>query len=125
MIFLQSISQVKHSNRISGLSTLTPIDKAFEPISWVNIIKALNGQLTVDWQPPYNRPSAYGQINESVYPQTGWVNFPDHRKFNMWYYPEEGAIYWDAPKGGTANIWWGVVGTGLCCCFFLDILLVT
>jgi hypothetical protein len=76
----------------------------------VDIYKDANGKLTIDWKGGYaGRPNAYGQINEAVYPQRGYVSFPDDRTYQLYYYPDEGAIYWDGPKGHTWNIWRGVV----------------
>lgn len=93
----------------------TPIDKAFKNIAWVDIYKDANGKLTIDWKGGYaHRPNAYGQINEAVYPQRGYVSFPDDRTYQLYYYPDEGAIYWDGPKGHTFNIWRGVVAAFEC-----------
>ena len=53
---------------------------------------------------------ASGEIDESLTAtHTGWVTFPDenNKKYNFWYYPTEGKIYWSADKGKTKDIWTG------------------
>ena len=55
-----------------------------------------------------NRPTATGVIDETSHVvHTGHVVFPDDRKYNFWYYPQEATIYWDNDKGKTNNIWKG------------------
>ena len=57
------------------------------------------------------RPTATGQIDGTNGPiQTGYVIFPDDRRYNFWYYMEEAVIYWDHDKGKTTNIWRGLRG---------------
>ena len=52
--------------------------------------------------------TATGQIDGTNGPvQTGYVIFPDDRRYNFWYYMEEAVIYWDNDKGKTKNIWRG------------------
>jgi len=42
---------------------------------------------------------ANGVIDETKLIDTGFVDFPEDRKYNFWYHPDEGTIYWDADKG--------------------------
>ena len=58
------------------------------------------------------RADASGQINQDVYPQTGTVNFPDDRSYELYYYPDEAIIYWDGDKGSTSSSWVGVKQLG-------------
>ena len=53
---------------------------------------------------------AVGEVDETfLLTQTGFVAFPDenNKKYNFWYYPTEGNIYWTADKGKTTDIWRG------------------
>jgi len=58
-----------------------------------------------DWA--VGRLDAYGNIDQSVYPQTGTVNFPDESEREFYYYPDEAVIYWNADKGNTDDTWTG------------------
>ena len=54
------------------------------------------------------RPAAKGEISEqNERLHTGFVNFPDDRKYRFWYHTDEAKIYWDNVKGKTRNIWTG------------------
>ena len=65
-------------------------------------------KVTVDMRSAYNRPTAKGEINEqNERLHTGYVNFPDDRKYRFWYHTDEAKIYWDNDKGRTRNIWTG------------------
>ena len=87
----------------------TPIDKAFDPVPWVTIQKSDTGALTVIWGGGYaNRPNAWGQINENVYPQTGYITFPDDRKYTLFYYPDDARISWERVREGNWHFWDGV-----------------
>ena len=55
------------------------------------------------------RPDAHGTINRELYPNTGQVTFPDDRTYIFFFYPDEGAFYWDGDKGDTDNAWLGGV----------------
>ena len=50
--------------------------------------------LTLKWS--NGRPDASGTINGGDI--SGYVNFPDHKKFSFNYYKDEGRIYWDGDK---------------------------
>ena len=64
-------------------------------------------EVTIDMSDT-NRPTAKGEINEeNEFVHTGYVNFPDARKYNFWYHADEAKIYWDNDKGQTSNIWTG------------------
>jgi len=82
-----------------------PIDQAFK---FIRVDRTRNPRrLTVTMR---GRPTASGIINEAGLVQTGYVNFPDDRRYNFWYYPKEATIYWDNVKGRTSNIWRGGSG---------------
>ena len=51
------------------------------------------------------RPDAQGTINRELYPNTGQVTFPDDRTYIFFFYPDEGAFYWDGDKGESDNAW--------------------
>ena len=56
----------------------------------------------------WNRPTAKGEINETdAKVHTGFVTFPDDRKYRFWYHTDKAKIYWDNDKGNTNNIWTG------------------
>jgi len=40
-----------------------------------------------------------GVIDETKDIHTGFVDWPEDKKYNFWYHPDEGIIYWDADKG--------------------------
>ena len=51
-----------------------------------------------------------GEIDEKfLLTHTGSVTFSDesNKKYNFWYYPAEGKIYWVADKGKSNDIWNG------------------
>ena len=51
---------------------------------------------------------ASGEIDETEQMlHTGFATFPDEndKKYNFWYYPSEGSIYWDGKRGTTEDIW--------------------
>ena len=59
-------------------------------------------------------PPATGEVDERfLLTHTGSVSFPDekNKKYNFWYYPTEGKIYWAADKGKTKDIWTGETDT--------------
>merc|ERR1719193_150703 len=88
----------------------TPLDEAFKYISVDRSKKPY--QVTVAMAQFGGRPTARGQIDETNGKvQTGYVVFPDDRRYNFWYHTEESTIYWDHDKGKTSNIWAGIVST--------------
>ena len=51
---------------------------------------------------------ASGEIDETEQMlHTGFATFPDenNKKYQFWYYPSEGSIYWDGKRGTTEDIW--------------------
>ena len=57
-----------------------------------------------------SRPTAKGEIDETnALIHTGYVTFPDDRKYKFWYHTDEAKIYWDNDKGKTNNIWHGKI----------------
>jgi len=97
-------TQLPTATTVSGSKVLakngTRINDAFDKIDLNGNQLYLNNSESV-------RPDATGYIDESVYPQTGSVNFPDDRTYQLYYYPDEATIYWDRPRGQTSNIWRG------------------
>merc|ERR1719397_1537058 len=81
-----------------------PIDDAFKENKDFKIIVdrsiAAGGgsSITVDFL-LNGRPNAIGKINENGYIHTGFVDFPDDTKYDFWYHPDEGIIYWGADNG--------------------------
>merc|ERR1711935_400341 len=75
------------------------IHMAFEKISWVN---RNNTVLSVDMG---DREDAFGEIDEMCEDgiHTGFIEFPDDRRYDMWYYPQEGKLHFDEERGG--NCW--------------------
>jgi len=96
-------------------SERTPIDMAFDDrVSFATIKKSDTGALTVIWGGIYtHRTSARGQINENVYPQKGYIYFPDENNPDLknrtfFYYPDTAQIYWDSVREGNVKFWQGV-----------------
>lgn len=69
------------------------------------ISRTTGNQIKVDMSP---RPIATGVYNPpgpgGAY-GTGYVDFPDDKRYNLFFYPDEGTIYWDDFRGRTANFW--------------------
>ena len=77
-------------------STAFKIERAFKGVT-------RDGDSLV-WKHDNNRPPATGRVDESNWEvQTGYLNFPDDRRFSFWYYPSEGVIHFDSERGG--NKW--------------------
>ena len=76
-------------------SGLTLIDKAFKYISVDRSKKPYQVTMAMG-----TRPDAKGEIDETnELVHTGYINFPDDRRYSFWYYTKEGTIYWDKDKG--------------------------
>jgi len=110
MILQLVLSATLTFTTVSGRKN-TPIDMAFDSLSHIATFqKSGTGALTVKRR-PHNKPQQ-GWINEKVYPQKGWVYYPDVRKpeyrnRTFFYYPDVPLISWHRVREGNRDIWPG------------------
>jgi hypothetical protein len=83
------------------------IDEAFKNFGAAKIIvdrsTAVTGgwKIQIDWK--NSRPTANGVIDETGPVHTGFMVFPDDRKYFFWYHPDQRIIYWDNDNG--SHVW--------------------
>jgi len=66
-----------------------------------------DGNLALTW---FNgRPDASGEItwDDATGVGTGYMEFPDDRRYSLVYYPDESIFYWDGDRDTTDNTWGG------------------
>jgi len=114
MILQLVLSATLTFTTVSGREN-TPIDMAFDSRSNIATFeKSDTGALTVNWRGiNVHRKPAQGWINENVYPQKGYVYFPDetnpdNRNRTFFYYPDTAQISWDRVRENNLQFWPGV-----------------
>ena len=84
----------------------TPLDEAFGNV--ISVDRSMKPYRVIVRLARWKLPTARGEIDESNNQiQTGFVHFPNDRKYKFWYRTDEATVYWDADKGKTRNIWRG------------------